>query len=456
MGNKITALYCRVSTDAQYEEGYSIDAQTELLEAYCKSRQITNYKPYVDGGFSGSNLNRPRIQKLIEEAKTGVIERVVVYKLDRLSRSQKDTLYLIEDVFIPNGVDFVSINESFDTATPFGRAMIGILSVFAQLERDNIRMRTRMGMLKRVEDGYWMGGGVVPFGYDYDKSKGILVPNEDAKMVKEMYALYLKGYSCERIAHMFDLKYDKLVNQILTRKSNTGIIQYKGKEYQGRHEPIIDLETYEETMREMKRRAEKKECTKTQYLFTGMLQCGKCGAKMRYQKWGKNGRAKIVCYSQQASKKYLVKDPNCDNKRNWSENVDNAILADFFSHIKMRGNVDTYVDESSSTIELLTQKRNSISTKIKNLYVLFADNPDDTLRALIAEKKKELEETDLMIAQEKEKANVTESAHSMLAEFEDLEGNWEYLSIQDKRNILQKCIEKVLIFDNRIVVHYKI
>ena len=65
MGNKITALYCRVSTDAQYEEGYSIDAQTELLEAYCKSRQITNYKPYVDGGFSGSNLNRPRIQKLI-------------------------------------------------------------------------------------------------------------------------------------------------------------------------------------------------------------------------------------------------------------------------------------------------------------------------------------------------------------------------------------------------------
>ena len=456
MGNKITALYCRVSTDAQYEEGYSIDAQTELLEAYCKSRQITNYKPYVDGGFSGSNLNRPRIQKLIEEAETGVIERVVVYKLDRLSRSQKDTLYLIEDVFIPNGVDFVSINESFDTATPFGRAMIGILSVFAQLERDNIRMRTRMGMLKRVEDGYWMGGGVVPFGYDYDKSKGILVPNEDAKMVKEMYALYLKGYSCERIAHMFDLKYDKLVNQILTRKSNTGIIQYKGKEYQGRHEPIIDLETYEETMREMKRRAEKKECTKTQYLFTGMLQCGKCGAKMRYQKWGKNGRTKIVCYSQQASKKYLVKDPNCDNKRNWSENVDNAILADFFSHIKMRGKVDTYVDESSSTIELLTQKRNSISTKIKNLYVLFADNPDDTLRTLIAEKKKELEETDLMIAQEREKANVTESAHSMLAEFEDLEGNWEYLSIQDKRNILQKCIEKVLIFDNRIVVHYKI
>lgn len=456
MGNKVTALYCRVSTDAQYEEGYSIDAQKELLEAYCKSKRITNYKPYVDGGYSGGNLNRPHIKQLIEEAKAGVIERVVVYKLDRLSRSQKDTLYLIEDVFIPNGVDFVSINESFDTATPFGRAMIGILSVFAQLERDNIRMRTRMGMLKRVEDGYWMGGGIVPFGYDYDKAQGILVPNDDAAKVKEMYALYLKGYSCERIAHMFDLKYDKLVNQILTRKSNTGIIQYKGNEYQGRHEPIIDIETYEETMREMKRRAEKKDYTKTQYLFTGMLYCGKCGARMRYQKWGRGGRVKIVCYSQQASKKYLVKDPNCDNKRNWSENVDNAILADFFSHIRMRGNDNTYVDKSSSTIELLTQKRNSISAKIKNLYVLFADNPDDTLRSLISEKKKELEETELMIEQEQEKIDVTESAQTMLADFDDLEGNWKHLSIQDKRSILQKCIEKVLIFDNRIVVHYKI
>lgn len=456
MGDKITALYCRVSTDAQFEEGYSIDAQKELLEAYCKSRKITNYQPYVDGGFSGSNLNRPHIQQLIEEAKAGIIGCVIVYKLDRLSRSQKDTLYLIEDVFIPNGVDFISINESFDTSTPFGRAMIGILSVFAQLERDNIRMRTRMGMLKRIENGYWMGGGVVPFGYDYDKKQGILVPNEDAQKVKEMYELYLRGYSCERIAHMFDLKYDKLVNQILTRKSNTGIIQYKGNEYQGRHEPIIDIETYEETMREMKRRAEKKDCTKTQYLFTGMLQCGKCGARMRYQKWGKSGKAKVVCYSQQASKEYMVKDPNCNNKRNWSENIDSAILADFFTHIKMMGKNSTYVDQSSSTIDLLMQKKSIISAKIKNLYMLFADNPDETLRTLIAEKKKELEETDLLIEKEREKVDITISANSMLSEFNDLEGNWELLTIQEKRNILNKCIEKVLIFDNRIVIHYKI
>ena len=93
---------------------------------------------------------------------------MVVYKLDRLSRSQKDTLFLLEELFIPNNVEFYSMNENFDTSTPYGKAMIGILSVFAQLERENIRERTRMGMYERVKSGLWMGGGAIPFGYDYD------------------------------------------------------------------------------------------------------------------------------------------------------------------------------------------------------------------------------------------------------------------------------------------------
>ena len=175
----VTALYARVSTDAQAEEGYSIDIQGERLEAYCNLKGYESFEHYIDGGYSGSNLNRPSMQRLIQDCKDKKIDRVVVYKLDRLSRSQKDTLYLIEEVFLPHGVDFVSINESFDTSTPFGRAVIGILSVFAQLERENIRERTRAGMLGRVRDGYWPGGGRVPFGYDYDAKLNILVPNKD-------------------------------------------------------------------------------------------------------------------------------------------------------------------------------------------------------------------------------------------------------------------------------------
>ena len=150
------AIYIRVSTDAQFEEGYSVDAQKEQLTAYCVSKGIKDQEYYIDGGWSGSNIERPEIERLISDVKDGKISCVIIYKLDRLSRSQKDTLYLIEDLFMPNNVDFVSLTESLDTSTPTGRAMIGILAAFAQLERETIRIRTRMGMNERVKAGYWM------------------------------------------------------------------------------------------------------------------------------------------------------------------------------------------------------------------------------------------------------------------------------------------------------------
>ena len=122
--NRFTALYIRVSTDAQAEEGYSIEAQKDMLEGFCKSKQITNYKFYIDGGFSGSNILRPKLEQLIIDIKNKLVKSVVVYKLDRLSRSQKDTLYLIEDVLNPNGTEFISLNENLDTSTSIGRAIL--------------------------------------------------------------------------------------------------------------------------------------------------------------------------------------------------------------------------------------------------------------------------------------------------------------------------------------------
>ena len=179
---RFIALYIRVSTEAQAEEGYSIEAQEKILRAECTAKEYDEalIRTYIDAGASGSNIERPALRDLIADSTAGLISTVIVYKLDRLSRSQKDTLYLIEDVFIPNGVDFVSVNERLDTGSPYGKAMIGILSAFAQLERENISLRTRMGMKERVRSGLWPGGGRVPFGYDYDSEKGILVPNGDA------------------------------------------------------------------------------------------------------------------------------------------------------------------------------------------------------------------------------------------------------------------------------------
>ncbi|ELG7151519.1 recombinase family protein, partial [Listeria monocytogenes] len=135
------AIYIRVSTQEQIEN-YSIQAQTEKLTALCRSKDWDVYDIFIDGGYSGSNMNRPALNEML--SKLHEIDAVVVYRLDRLSRSQRDTITLIEEYFLKNNVEFVSLSETLDTSSPFGRAMIGILSVFAQLERETIRDRMVM------------------------------------------------------------------------------------------------------------------------------------------------------------------------------------------------------------------------------------------------------------------------------------------------------------------------
>lgn len=453
---KTAAIYVRVSTDAQAEEGYSVEAQKEQLAAYCISKGIKNYEFYIDGGWSGSSINRPEIQRLIRDAKAHKLSHCIVYKLDRLSRSQKDTLYLIEDVFIPNDVSFVSLNETIDTASPTGKMMIGILSAFAQLERENIRLRTRMGMKERVKDGYWMGGGRTPFGYDYDRNQGILVPNKDADKVKKIYNMYIEGKSQQAIADILDLKYDRLVTQILKRKSNYGVIEYNGEEYQGKHEPIITKKIYDKAMQCMKERSERRVPT-SKHLLTGLLVCGHCGAKIRYQKWGENG-CKLICYSHQKTKKYLIKDENCPQEKLWAHEVENTILNYLFS-LKEDDNGDD-LDENTLIIETnvlkeLEEGRELLQKKIKRLYNLYAESDDDILLDTINEQKKKLADTEQKI--EVEKLKVEDSSRKMETAklVTNLSETWDYMDIEEQQKTLRMIINKITITDNNINVDFK-
>lgn len=450
----ITAIYIRVSTDAQAEEGYSIDAQKEQLTAYCIAKGYSNYEYYIDGGWSGSNIDRPEMQRLIEDVNNKKISRCLVYKLDRLSRSQKDVLYIIEDIFMPNHVDFVSLTESLDTASPMGRAMIGILAAFAQLERENIRMRTRMGMKERVKDGYWMGGGKVPFGYDYDKEQGILVPNKDAEKVRNVYDLYLQGYSTQNIANILGLKYDGLTNQILKRKTNYGVIEYNGEIYQGRHEPIISKETYDLAMKEMERRTSRK-ATTSKHLLTGLVYCGKCGAKMRYQKWGKND-CKFICYSQQTTKQYLVKDPDCNQKRQWASDVEHEVLKRLFKlkELKSKHNFDSGDDLKANPILLLNEQKNELEKKIKNLYNLYAESDgDELLLETINENKKKLLSLNKKIVDEENKKIKDNNAARVIKSLDTLQDKWPYMTMEEQQVIVRTLVEKIIITDDNITIH---
>ena len=138
-------LYIRVSTTEQAMEGYSVAEQEKRLRQYAGAMGYKIYKVHIDAGFSGASLDRPAIREVIRDVQAGLVNKVIVWKLDRLSRSQKDVLIMLEDVFLANGCDFISMMESFDTTTAFGRAIVGILAAFSQLERENIKERTTMG-----------------------------------------------------------------------------------------------------------------------------------------------------------------------------------------------------------------------------------------------------------------------------------------------------------------------
>lgn len=249
---KRIAIYIRVSTLEQVQEGYSIEEQKDRLIAYCRAHDWAIADIYVDGGYSGSNLKRPGIQKLMSE--TTNFDVVLVYKLDRLSRSQRDTLYLIEEVFLPNQVDFVSMQESFDTSSPFGKAMIGLLAVFAQLEREQIKERTFMGRVARAKKGLHQGGGKIPIGYTYNGSTLIVNPY-DAEQVRKIFELYLSGKSLADIFHFmkragYATKYGEYKNwssirNILRNPTYTGQIHFGEIIIDDAFEAIIDKERFQ-------------------------------------------------------------------------------------------------------------------------------------------------------------------------------------------------------------------
>lgn len=293
---RIVGIYVRVSTQGQVDEGYSVDEQTEKLKKYCDVKDWEVYQVYTDGGFSGSNIERPAMELMIDDIKAKKINTVLVYKLDRLSRSQKDTLYLIEDVFNANDVSFISLNENFDTSTAFGKAMIGILSVFAQLEREQITMRMQMGRVGRAKAGLYNGGGQRPFGYEY-KHDQLIVNPITAPIVQEIFKDYLDGMSLSALTQ----KYNKnghigrgksgwsyhSMGYLLRNRSYLGEVSWKHKWYPGRHDPLISREDFDEVQRQLKIRREatakytnNPRPFRSKYMLSGLLRCGRCGGRM--------------------------------------------------------------------------------------------------------------------------------------------------------------------------------
>lgn len=453
------ALYPRVSTTEQANEGYSIGEQIERLEKYCEAMNWTVYDVYTDPGYSGGDLNRPGLQTLIKDVKAGKIDKVVVYKLDRLSRSQKDTLYLIEDVFLANNTDFVSMSENFDTSSPFGIAMIGILSVFAQLERAQIKERMTMGREARAKKGLYSPGKNILTGYDY--VDGLLQVNSYEKMiVNEVFDLFLAGTPVKTIAHILNEKglnhrhgewNDTTVKRHLSNRHYVGEVKYQKQWYKGVHTPIVEIGKFNKAQELLKyRRDSYHSSNKHSSYLGGMIWCKRCGARYHSKPTTKrldgSRDRKYFCYSRSKRVAAMVTDPTCKN----TIFLDTVLEEAVFNQIRKLALDPDYLTEireergesGDDKISLIQKEIAALSEQIsgymdlyalKKLSILEVDAKIDPL----ADRREKLEdELAALLEDEEESLLSAEDALEIVRSFDDILERGDFDEIRRTLEIL--------------------
>lgn len=246
---KKACVYTRVSTDAQGEDGkVSLPEQERMGKACIESKGWQYIRTYEDNGYSGRTMDRPALRQMLADIKKGEINAIVIFKLDRLSRKQRDTIAIIEDYFLNEGVDLVSLHETLDTSSPWGRAMIGVLSSFNQLESENIAVRTAMGRYATAREGGY-AGGKPPLGYKAVDGRLVVVP-EEAEIVRLVFALRAEGMTLQGITSELNKRGYKskkgnefkhsAIQTILNNESTyRGNYKYGKESCENTHEPIL-------------------------------------------------------------------------------------------------------------------------------------------------------------------------------------------------------------------------
>lgn len=293
------AVYTRKSSDDGLDQTFnSLDAQREACEAYIASQRHEGWKlnlsRYDDGGLSGGNLERPALQQLLEDIAGGKVDMVVVYKIDRLTRSLADFARLI-DVFDAADCSFVSVTQSFNTSTSMGRLTLNVLLSFAQFEREVTAERIRDKIAASKKKGFWMGG-LLPLGYDQHpdpKMRTLVINESEARIVREIFHLYrehhclrkveeeviLRGYRSKRRV----FKTGKVtgarplsrgqINFILRNPVYIGRIRHKQETHEGLHAPIVDRELWDavKTLLDTKSPRKSQSPSKSGALLTGRI-----------------------------------------------------------------------------------------------------------------------------------------------------------------------------------------
>ncbi len=347
-------IRCAIYTRKSHEEGLeqefnSLDAQRESAEAYIESQRMQGWRAlpdrYDDGGFSGGNMERPGLQRLLADVDAGKVDVIVVYKIDRLSRSLLDFMKMIER-FNEQGVSFVSVTQHFNTTDPTGRMFLGILITFAQYEREVIAERIRDKVAAAKRRGKYCGGPAI-LGYDVDREqKKLRVNAEEAPLVQHIFRRFTQLASSKSLAaelneqgyhtKSWTTKKGKHrpgspwntghIYRLLGNRTYRGEVVHKGKGYPGEHEAIVSKGLWEKVqavLSENTRAKQTRAQTKTISPLQGVIRCGHCDGAMG------------LTYTQRGSRRYsyyhCAKDAKravsrCRLKRVPAGNIEEVVL----------------------------------------------------------------------------------------------------------------------------------
>ncbi len=495
----MTAIYARQSIDKK--DSISIDTQIEFCRRFAGTEEC---RIYTDKGWSGKNIDRPEFQRLLSDIKSGSITKLVVYKLDRISRSLNDFSNLME-LFRQYNVEFASTVETFDTSTPIGRAMLGIIMVFAELERENILMRVKDNYYARGEKGMYLGGPPT-FGFDKTPTTlggiktSVLVPNADMSTVQYMYDSYLvertslgdiaKQLNSDGVQSPGGALWDSnMISRILRNPSyvmaDTDVYRYfkdKGcriptpvEEFTGErgcflygkratnerkytdvkdhvltiglHDGVISSQIWLDVQRKLDGNKQlKKGKTGTRSWLTGLIKCGNCGYALRVI-----NRDYFYC-SGKANKKVcggFEGNPRIDV-------VEHAVRERLFQ--KFEEIRDIVIEEDkpvqSPAVNKLKMRLETVSTQIDNLVDRIAETSsaigkvlEEKLESLIKERES-VEAEIRKYSSGAPQALTYKDVLPMLSEFDEM-------PIENRSVIARQFIQKILLWDDKIEIVWK-
>ncbi|MEY3457764.1 MAG: DNA-invertase hin [Planctomycetota bacterium] len=324
------AIYTRKSTEDGLEQEFnSLDAQRESSEAYIRSQASEGWQiiptAYDDGGFTGGNMDRPGLKRLMADIDAGKVDCVVVYKVDRLSRSLLDFSRIVE-AFDRHGVAFVSVTQQFNTANSMGRLMLNVLLSFAQFEREIISERTRDKIAATRRKGKWTGGMPL-LGYDVDpRGPRLVVNNDEAARVRQIFELYIDHQSLLSVVKELEERrwnskvwltkkgisrggrpFDKTsLYKLLTNVTYIGDLRYKAEIHKGEHDGIVDRSLFDQVQTILRRNAVNRGAdvrNRFGAILGGLLRCVGCDAAMSPAHTTKNGTKRYRYYVCSAAQK---------------------------------------------------------------------------------------------------------------------------------------------------------